>query len=128
MGTTATARVADAGTRVRELSPHQLDLEVMTGGCRLVDLRDADVLDAGGTIATAIHVPRGPLVLWADPEHALHRPELDPARRTVVFCESGRHSALAARTLLDLGYVDVAHLAGGFTAWRAAGLPVVARP
>lgn len=125
MGTTAATMVADADRRVRALSPHQLDLQIVTGGCRVVDVREAEELDELGGIATAVHVPRGLLEFRADPTHPLHQPGLDPRVRVVLYCAGGSRSALAAGTLQQLGYTDVAHLAGGFDAWRAAGLPVV---
>ena len=63
------------------------------------------------------------LEFYADPTSPYHRLEFDPARRTILYCASGGRSALAARTLRDLGYADVAHLDGGLKAWIAAGLP-----
>jgi len=61
------------------------------------------------------------LELYADPTDAHHLPEFNPARRTIVYCAGGARSALALETLRQLGYRDVAHLEGGFTAWTAAG-------
>jgi rhodanese-related sulfurtransferase len=68
------------------------------------------------------------LEFWADPASPYHRPEFDPARRTVLYCASGGRSALAARTLQSLGYVDVAHLDGGIKSWKQAGHPTTASP
>lgn len=127
MATTAAAMVAEANGRVRAVTVDQLGNAVATGRCRLVDIREVEELDAQGMIPGAVHVPRGLLEFWADPESPLHRPELDPAHRTVLYCAAGARSALAATTLEELGYADVAHLAGGIAAWSQAGLPVVAR-
>ena len=64
------------------------------------------------------------LEFWADPSSPYHRPEFDPGRRTILYCASGGPSALAAATLQELGYGRVAHLDGGFNAWREAGREV----
>ena len=77
-----------------------------------------------GHIRGAIHVPRGMIEFAADPTSAYHHPGFDPDRRTILFCASGGRSALAADALQQLGYVQVAHLSGGFTAWQDAGLTI----
>jgi rhodanese-related sulfurtransferase len=64
------------------------------------------------------------LEFYADPTSAYHRVEFDPARRTILYCASGGRSALAAATIQDLGYTQVAHLSGGLKAWREAGYRV----
>lgn len=123
--TTAAAMVAEASASVRTLTAAEVEAHLLDGGCRLVDIREPEELDDQGLIAGAHHVPRGLLEFWADPTHPLHRPELDPARTTILYCAAGSRSALAAQTLQQLGYVDVAHLGGGIAAWAEAGLPVV---
>lgn len=127
MPTTAAAMVAEASRRVPAVSPAQLELLVMTGSGRVVDVRESAELDEQGRIPGAFHAPRGLLEFWADPAHPLHRPELDPAATTVLYCTAGSRSALAAATLQALGYADVAHLAGGLAAWAGAGLPLASR-
>ena len=71
----------------------------------------------------AVQVPRGLLEFAADPASPRHKPELDPASRVIVYCRSGARAALAAATLKELGFENVANLDGGFTAWKDAGLP-----
>lgn len=123
--TTAATMVADARARVRGLTPATVEAHLLGGQCRLVDVREPEELDEQGLIAGAHHVPRGLLEFWADPTSPLHRPELDPSRTTVLYSAAGSRSALAASTLMALGYADVAHLEGGIAAWAQAGLPVV---
>jgi rhodanese-related sulfurtransferase len=62
------------------------------------------------------------LEFYADPMDEDHHPEFDPRRRTILYCAGGARSALAVRTLQQLGYIDVGHLEGGFTAWTMADL------
>ena len=77
-----------------------------------------------GAIPGAVHAPRGMLEFWADPTSSYHRAEFDPNRRIILHCAGGGRSALAAETLQQMGYANVAHLDGGFNAWKAADRPV----
>jgi rhodanese-related sulfurtransferase len=124
---TATEMVAEARGRIENLTPRQVAAELDGGGALLVDIREADELAEQGTIAGAIHAPRGMLEFYADPTTAYHRPEFAPGRRVILQCASGGRSALAAHTLARLGYTNVAHLDGGLKAWREQGMPVERR-
>jgi rhodanese-related sulfurtransferase len=116
--------IAEAKARIENLTADQVAREMAQGEALLVDLREPDVRVQLGTIPGAVHAPRGMLEFWADPTSAYHRPEFDPGRRTVLYCASGGRSALAAATLRELGYANVAHLDGGLKAWKEAGQPV----
>lgn len=96
------------------------------GEILLVDLRDVRELEREGRIPGAFHCPRGMLEFWIDPESPYHKPVFAEPRRFVFYCASGWRSALATRTAQDMGLAPVAHLGGGFTAWREAGYPVEA--
>lgn len=124
MAKTAADLVAEAKQRVENLSVAQVADEVARGAL-LVDLREPDERSQQGVIPGAIAAPRGMIEFWADPTSPYHRPELDPARRIIFHCAGGGRSALAADALQQMGYENVAHLDGGFTAWNAAGQPVV---
>jgi len=125
MTVTTAELVADATSLIENLDPEQAAREVADGAL-IVDVREANECD-GGVIRGALLVPRGLLEFKADPRHPLHSVELDPDRRTILYCASGGRSALGARALQQLGYRDVAHLAGGMQAWLAAGRPTSAR-
>lgn len=86
----------------------------------LVDVREGAERAASGTIAGSVHVPRGFLEFIADPAGPMHNARLAQAKRLVLFCASGGRSTLAAKTLQDMGYGGVAHIAGGFAAWKEA--------
>ena len=124
MPTTAADLVSQAKAQVENLTPEQVAKELADGAV-LVDLREPGELANDGIIEGAIHAPRGMLEFWADPSSPYHRPELNPERRTILYCASGGRSALAAAALGQLGYTNVAHLDGGARAWIQAGLPVV---
>ena len=89
-----------------------------------VDVRDVRELEREGVIPGAVHAPRGMLEFWVDPESPYHRAVFAEDREFVLFCAAGWRSALAAKTLQDMGLSRVAHIEGGYTAWKAAGAPV----
>jgi rhodanese-related sulfurtransferase len=126
MAKTAAELVAEARQRVENVPVDQAAREVASGDAILVDLRDPGERAQNGVIPGAISAPRGMLEFWADPTSNYHRPEFDPNRRIIVHCASGGRSALAADTLQQMGYQNVAHLDGGLNAWREAGQPVEA--
>ena len=87
-----------------------------------VDVRDA-AEHATGMIPDAIPLPRGFLEFQAHPGSPMYNAAIDGSKKLVVYCASGGRSALAGKTLKELGYQDVSHIAGGITAWRNAGGP-----
>jgi rhodanese-related sulfurtransferase len=95
---------------------------------QFVDLREAGELDRDGVIPGAYHAPRGMLEFWIDPKSPYFRKVFASEKPLVLFCAGGLRSALAAKTLVDMGLVDVAHIEGGFAAWKDAGGPIEARP
>ena len=92
-----------------------------------VDVRDVRELWREGTIPDALHVPRGMLEFWVDPESPYARDVFQSGKRFVLFCNMGWRSALAAKAVRDMGLAPVCHIGGGFTAWREAGGPVETR-
>lgn len=91
-------------------------------GYSFIDIREESER-ARGTIAGSVHVPRGFLEFQADPDSPMHNPVFSSGDRLVLFCASGGRSALAAKTLVDMGFTDVCHIAGGMAAWDEAGGP-----
>jgi rhodanese-related sulfurtransferase len=119
--TTAAQMLADANARIATVSPQEAHDRLQAGTCVLLDVREPTEWDTH--IAGSIQVPRGVLEFQADPASPRHHPALNPDRQVIVFCRSGARAALAAATLADLGFPDVLNMAGGFTAWKEAGLP-----
>ena len=91
-----------------------------------VDLRDPRELERDGRVPGAFHCPRGMLEFWIDPESPYHKPVFAQDKRFVFFCAGGMRSALSAATASHMGLRPVAHLEGGFGAWKKAGGPVEA--
>ncbi|MEA2832908.1 MAG: hypothetical protein QOG66_1110 [Methylobacteriaceae bacterium] len=90
----------------------------------LVDLRDPREREREGVIPGAFSCTRGMLEFWIDPESPYHKPLFAEDKRFVFFCAGGMRSALAAQTAKRMGLQPVAHIEGGFKAWREAGGPV----
>jgi rhodanese-related sulfurtransferase len=88
-----------------------------------VDLRDPRELEREGKMPGAFHCPRGMLEFWIDPESPYHKPVFAEDKRFVFFCAGGWRSALAAQTAREMGLSPVAHIEGGFGAWKKAGAP-----
>jgi rhodanese-related sulfurtransferase len=94
----------------------------------LVDIRDIRELQRDGKVPGAFHCPRGMLEFWIDPQSSYHKTQFAQDKRYVFFCAGGLRSALAAQTAQRMGLKPVAHIRGGFGAWKTAGGPVEAPP
>jgi rhodanese-related sulfurtransferase len=118
-----------ARRRLRRLDPHQAR-DALADGAVLIDIRAEHQWERDGVIPGAHLVPRNALEWRVDPTSGHSDPSLgaDLDRPLVLVCDEGYQSSLAASTLQDLGFRHATDLAGGFQAWRAAGLPVVPRP
>ena len=122
---TAMDLVKEAKEKIENLTPQQVQEALSKGNATLVDIREADELQQNGKIKGSVHAPRGMLEFYADPSlPAYHKPEFDKSKRIILHCASGGRSALAAATLQQMGYDQVAHLDGGLKAWKESGLQV----
>jgi rhodanese-related sulfurtransferase len=93
-------------------------------GVQIVDIRDIRELWREGAVPGAFHAPRGMLEFWVDPESPYHKEIFTSGKKFVFFCAGGMRSALGALAVHNMGLKPVAHIAGGFAAWREAGGPV----
>ena len=89
-----------------------------------VDIRDIRELEREGMIPGALHAPRGMLEFWVDPDSPYYKPIFGEDKRFILYCASAWRSALATKTLQDMGLPHVCHLGGGFSAWKQESLPV----
>lgn len=113
--------VAEASREVETLSAAQAVELASQPDVTFVDVRESEELQKTGKVEGAVHVPRGFLEFQADPNSPTHMGELGGDRKLVLYCGSGSRSALAAKTLRDMGFPRVAHVAGGFPALQQAG-------
>lgn len=121
--------VAEAESEISTISTEDA-IKAHAGGDHVfVDLRDVRELDREGMIPGAVHAPRGMLEFWVDPDSPYHKDVFAQEHKTyVLYCQSAWRSALATKTLQDMGMSNVKHFAGGFRAWKESGGPVGKRP
>jgi len=118
---------AEANEKIELVGAQRLGEELESGEILLVDVRLATELERWGTISGSVHVPRGVLEWWADPDSPYFRPDGvfgDFDKRIVTYCDGGGNGAFTAVALQELGYRNVATLEGGFHGWVGAGMPV----
>jgi len=116
--------VATAKSQIKEYAAEDAIARAKDPNVVLVDLRDPRELDREGRIPGAFHCPRGMLEFWVDPDSPYFKPVFGEDKEFVLFCAGGLRSALATKTVQDMGLKPVAHIIGGFGAWRNAGGPV----
>ncbi|EMA44435.1 rhodanese-like domain-containing protein [Halococcus saccharolyticus] len=120
--------VEEAERDIESISVDELETELAAGETTALDIRDIREVWIEGSIPDAEHAPRGMLEFWADPETEYYKEFFDPDRRYVLYCNEAGRSALAAKRLAEMGYTDVTHLKGGFTAWQEADGEIVDVP
>ena len=116
--------VAEAKEQTKSISPADAHDRQQAGDAILIDIRDIRELQRDGRINGAFHAPRGMLEFWADPDSPYHKDIFATEGELVLFCASSWRSALAAKTLQDMGFSNIIDLEGGFTAWKIASLPI----
>ena len=117
--------LAEANAAIRTLSVAEATAMHGAPDVVFVDLRDPRELEREGKIAGAFHCPRGMLEFWIDPESPYAKPVFQEDKTFVFFCAGGWRSALAAKTAQDMGLKPVAHIEGGFGAWKKSGAPAL---
>ena len=98
------------------------------GDVVIVDIRDPREIERDGRIPGAFACTRGMLEFWIDPQSPYHKPVFAQDKRFIFFCAAGQRSALATQAAQRMGLRPVAHIAGGFGAWKAAGGPIEMPP
>lgn len=117
----ADSLVKQAKSQISSLSIDETQMKLADGTALLVDIRDIRELKKLGRLPGAIHAPRGMLEFWVDPQSPYHRAEFATDKTLILYCASAWRSALATKTLQDMGMDNVAEMEGGFSAWAAAG-------
>jgi rhodanese-related sulfurtransferase len=123
--TTGVRALLEEAERAIETLPVEEAIRLHGGdGVQFVDIRDVRELQREGRIPGAFHCPRGMLEFWIDPDSPYHKDVFAQDKRFVFFCAGGLRSALATDTARRMGLKPVAHIEGGFGAWKRAGGPV----
>ena len=114
--------VQEALKVVKTITPEDALKKLEKKQCSLIDIRDALELQREGTIENSFHIPRGLLEFLIHPESSyIEQEKLDLNKEIVLFCAAGGRSALAAKTLKDMGFENVSHVAGGFNLMKSSG-------
>lgn len=128
MKKTSRQLVDEATSQINTLSVDQAHSMLDADNILFVDLREKGELHREGKVPGALSAPRGLLEFWVDPESPYFNQAFAGDPKLVLFCGLGWRSALATKALQDMGFDNVCHIEGGFTAWRAAGAPVEGGP
>ena len=118
--------VAEAFDQVETIDSNEAYEKFQKNECNLIDLRDIRELEKEGRIETAVHIPRGMLEFWIDPNSQYFKEgKLDLNKEMVLFCAAGSRSALAAKALQDMGFEKVSHVEGGFGAIKQSDFKII---
>ena len=115
--------VDEAVKNIETLSSNEVKSLLEKKEITLIDVRDIRELWKEGTVENSKHIPRGMLEFWLDPESSYYKSnEIKDIKKMVLFCALGLRSALATKSLVDMGFKNVAHVAGGFDALKNSGI------
>ena len=118
--------VEEAQKNIETLSPNEAKTLYEKKEITLIDVRDIRELWKEGTIENSKHIPRGMLEFWLDPESSYYKVnKIKDMKKMVLFCALGWRSALATKSLVDMGFENVAHVDGGFDALKKSGLKII---
>ena len=120
--------VKEANKEIKTFKAEEIKLLLDKGQINLIDIRDIRELWKEGTFENSIHIPRGMLEFWLDPDSSYYKEKkIEKIKNMVLFCALGMRSALATKSLMDMGFKNVAHVGGGFDALKKTGLAVVVK-
>ena len=118
--------VTEALSEIKTISPDEALSMMNEDKCNLIDIRDIRELERDGRVENSNHIPRGMLEFWLDPDSPYFKDgKLDMNKEMVLFCAGGMRSALAVKTLKDMGFEKVSHIDGGFGAIRNSKFKIV---
>jgi rhodanese-related sulfurtransferase len=118
--------VSEALSEVKTITAAEALKMSNEGACTLIDIREKGELDKTGRIENSNHIPRGMLEFWLDPEGPYFKSgKIDMNKEMVLFCAGGLRSALAAKSLKEMGFEKVSHIDGGFTAISQSDFKIV---
>jgi len=118
--------VSEALNEVKTITSDEALKLFNEGKCNLIDIREKGELDKTGRVENSYHIPRGMLEFWLDPEGPYFKSgKLDMSKEMVLFCAGGLRSALAAKSLKEMGFEKLSHIDGGFAAISQSDFKIV---
>ena len=122
----ASTLVAEALKQIKTISPEEALEKLNNKTCNLIDIRDVRELERLCRIENSAHIPRGMLEFWMDPDSQYFKEgKIDMNKEMVLFCAGGLRSALATKTLQDMGFTNTCHVEGGFGSMLNSGFKIV---
>ena len=120
--------VEEAEKNIETLSAKQTKEIINSKNGLLIDVRDIRELWKEGTVKDSKHIPRGMLEFWLDPQSSYFKEnKFDKEKKMILYCALGMRSALATKSLIDMGFENVAHVNGGFDALRQSGFDIISK-
>ena len=117
--------VSEALDQIKTISTDEAHKMVSENQCNLIDIRDIRELEKMGRIENSHHIPRGMLEFWMDPDSPYFKEgKIDMNKEIVLFCAGGLRSALATKSLKDMGFEKISHIDGGFSQMKSSGFKV----
>ena len=118
--------VKEAKDKISTMQAKEVKELYLKGEIKFIDIRDIRELWKEGTLKNSIHIPRGMLEFWLDPESSNYKErKIGEIKKIILFCALGLRSALATKSLVEMGFENVAHVEGGFDALKEVGLEIV---
>ena len=118
--------VAEAYSEIKTINADEALKLVKENKCNLIDIRDIRELEKEGKVENAFHIPRGMLEFWIDPNSQYFKQgKLDMDKEMVLFCAAGARSALASKSLQDMGFKKVSHIEGGFASIKKSDFNLI---
>ena len=118
--------VSEALKEIKTISAEQALKLTNEGTCNLIDIREKGELDKTGRVESSNHIPRGMLEFWLDPDGPYFKSgKIDMTKEMILFCAGGLRSALAAKSLKEMGFENVSHIEGGFAAISQSDFKIV---
>ena len=118
--------VSEALQEIKTINSDQAFKMVQDNSCNLIDIRETNELDAAGRIEGATHIPRGMLEVYLDPNSpVIQNRQIDKNKEFVLFCAGGVRSALAVKSLKEMGYEKISHIDGGFSAMSNSSFKII---
>ena len=118
--------VSEALDQIKTISTDEAHKMVSENQCNLIDIRDIRELEKEGRVENSQHIPRGMLEFWLDPESVYFKEgKLDLNKEMILFCAGGLRSALAAKSLKDMGFKKVSHIDGGFGSIKQSKFKII---
>ena len=118
--------VSEAMANIKTINADEAYLKFVNNNCNLIDIREINELDNNGKVEGARHIPRGMLEVYLDPNsHVIQSRQVDKNKELILFCAGGLRSALAVKSLKEMGYEKISHIDGGFAAMINSSFKII---